>query len=601
MTEYSEKTNVLLILTDDQGWDDYGCHGNPWLRTPNLDRMREESVRFSNYYVASVCAPSRASLLTGRHFLRVGVAHVHGGKDFIHPGEVLISDLFRQGGYATGMWGKWHSGKSSGYFPWERGFDEAYMAQLYKHKDSIGRMNGREVSHEGWTVDTLTDYAIDFLKRQKEGGKPFFAFLPYLTVHAPLVAPDGLIDEYEAMGMSRALATVYAMIDQLDVNIGRLMDALQELDLEKNTVMLFMSDNGPACLEGTLSDADRRQRYVNRYKGHKGNMWENGIKSPLWVRQPGRFEPHDVERLCDICDILPTLCDLCGIEIPADHPKLDGRSIRAYLEGDESGLEPKESYIYVNPGWPPDPDRPYHINGYFNEYDPVPPDKKQALPFDPQLVSLRTEDYKLLCNPGRVPDMPELVDGRALIHIAEDPKEDRNIAATETARADAMREKLAGWFDEIKKEPHSFHIPVFQIGRDRTNFVAAYAPVTMRGGIHNGGLASLNWKAVGDGADYEVDVTEAGDYRVILEVEKVADKKIVLRVSAGEEKTEAAISGDKMQDMGEIKLEAGKQRLSLDVIDAEESESAILHKIVYLIFERTAQAGQGNVPRSLMF
>jgi arylsulfatase A-like enzyme len=127
--------------------------------------------------VAAVCAPTRASLLTGRHFLRTGVSHVHGGKDFIHPDEILISELFQRAGYATGMWGKWHSGKSSGYFPWERGFEEAYMARLYKHRDSVGKFNGEPRSFTGWTTDTLADLCRDFLIRHRE--EPFFAFVSH--------------------------------------------------------------------------------------------------------------------------------------------------------------------------------------------------------------------------------------------------------------------------------------------------------------------------------------------------------------------------------------------------------------------------------------
>jgi arylsulfatase A-like enzyme len=258
----SGRPNVLLILTDDQGWDDFGCSGNEYLKTPRLDRLAEESVTFSNYYVTPVCAPTRAALLTGRHYLRTGVSHVHGGKDFIHPDEVLLPEMFQKAGYVTGMWGKWHSGKTSGYFPWERGFDEAYMATLYIHKDNPGLFNGVPRKHEGWTVETLTDYAIDFIKRNKD--KHWFAYVPYLTVHSPLDAPEELIDKYRQQGLGLDLSKVYAMLEQLDGNIARLLDCIDNLDSDHETLILFFCDNGPWYLR-QASPRDLEIRYPSQF------------------------------------------------------------------------------------------------------------------------------------------------------------------------------------------------------------------------------------------------------------------------------------------------------------------------------------------------
>ena len=163
------KPNVILILTDDHGWDDAGFNGNKLIETPNLDKFASGgSVQFQNFYAIPVCAPTCAGILTGRHYLRTGVYHVHGGGDFMYPDEIMMVEWFKANGYSTGMWGKWHSGKTTGYFPWERGFDEAYMAHFYRHKDSIGDFNGSRCIHSGWmTVDTITDYAIDFITRKK--------------------------------------------------------------------------------------------------------------------------------------------------------------------------------------------------------------------------------------------------------------------------------------------------------------------------------------------------------------------------------------------------------------------------------------------------
>jgi uncharacterized sulfatase len=584
------KPNVLLLLTDDQGFDDLSCHGNPYLSTPHLDALASGSVQFANYCVASVCAPSRASLLTGRHFLRTGVAHVHGGKDFIHPQERLISQTFREAGYRTGTWGKWHSGKSSGYFPWERGFDEAYMAQLYKHHDSVGHFNGQPRSHQGWTVDTLVEYASDFMAECVQDHTPFLAYVSFLTVHAPLAGPERLVEKYRRMGLSEALATVYAMVEQTDAGVGRLLEQLDRLGIAEDTIVLFQSDNGPACLEGRLTDEDRRTRYVNGYKGHKGNMWENGIKSPLFVRWPGRFRPHTVDRLCDICDIYPTLADLCGIRLGSQHPPLDGRSFRAYLEGREDELEPKESFVWVSPGWPPDPEAGYSPAGRFGEYMPVAPEAKEDQPFDSQLVTVRGEQWKWLRNPGKVPGAPEPVDGEVLIHIREDPKEDVNLVADRSDQAQAMRRRARQWFEQIRQEPHAFHSPVFKIGPNMSNFVAAYAPTRVSGNVRNGGLSIYQFQSPGDRAQYDIEVTQAGRYRLHLDYVKDEAATIGLEISCGSAKIQSRLESPNGQDLGSLDLPAGKAALTMEVTLADRPDRPALQRMTTLRFDHDAPA-----------
>lgn len=499
--------NVILVLTDDQGWDDIGLHGNKYIETPRLDALGRESVQFANFYVAAVCAPTRTSLLTGRHFLRTGVAHVHGGKDFIHPDEILLGELFQQAGYRTAMFGKWHSGKTTGYFPWERGFDEAYMAQLYQHRDSHGEFNGQPRQHTGWTVDTLTDYALQFIEQNRS--RPFFLFLPYLTVHAPLVAPDELVAKYRAKGLGETLAQIYAMIDQLDGNIGRILDALDRHQLADDTIVVFLSDNGPQYFGDKLLARDLAIRYASGYKGHKGDMWENGIKSPLFVRWPKRFQPHTVQRLTDVCDLFPTLLGLCGIKL--QHVKLDGRNVSPYLDGNEKSLPPKESFIYVNPAWPPHEHAPgQHCEIHAHEYDPVPPEAKPRLPAPEQWIGLRTEEFKLLQNPGTFAPAPAPIDGRVLIHITEDPKEDRNVLTTFPAVGTQLTARVRAWFDEIKADPHAFHTPVFVIGAGASNVVYLYGPLRMQAGMQNSGLEMTGWGA----AEYQLRVRQAGRYAV---------------------------------------------------------------------------------------
>jgi len=576
--------NVLLILTDDQGFDDLGCHGNPLIDTPHLDRLAGQAVRFDNFYVAPVCAPTRAALMTGRYFLRTGVSHVHGGKDFVHPDETLIGELFQRAGYVTGLWGKWHSGKTTGYFPWERGFDEAYMARLYQHKDSVGRFNGEPREHTGWTVDTLTDYALEFISRHR--GRPWFTHLPYLTVHAPLVAPDDRIAKYRQRGCGDQLATIYAMIEQLDDNVGRLLDHLDATGQADNTIVVFLSDNGPQFFP-EMSEADKRRRYVNRYKGHKGSMWENGIKAPLFVRWGERFAPRAAERVCDVCDLLPTLLELCGIERPTDALPLDGRSVVPLLEGREADVAPEEKVVFSNLGWPPEKDAAAQAEADRWEYRPVPAERKPELRFADQLMALRTERHKLLWRPGYAPGAPAAGDGRVLIDIAADPREDRNVLDAHADLGDGMRDRLRDWFDRVKTEPHAYHTPRFALGPGTTNVVYLYAPHRLRGNVRNGGTMSFAWQAAGDGADYLVDVRRPGRYRVTLDVKRV-HSPATLRLTCGSAKLEAAVTDPGQTTLGKLGLPEGPGEMTLDLLHvdpASEGEPTGLDHLLALHFD----------------
>jgi arylsulfatase A-like enzyme len=559
------RPNVLLFLTDDQGWDDLGLHGNRCLETPRLDALGRESVRFDHFYAAPVCAPTRAALLTGRHFLRTGVSHVHGGKDFIHPDEVLLPELFRRAGYRTGMWGKWHSGKTSGYLPWERGFDEAYMARLYQHRDSEGRFNGAPRRHTGWTVDTLADYAVDFIARHRD--RPWFAFVPHLCVHTPLLAPAESVARYERKGIGQTLATLYAMLGQMDAATGRVLDAVDGLGLAGRTIVVFLSDNGPQFLGDALSASDLAVRTGSGLKGHKGSMWENGIRVPLFVRWPGRLQPRVIGRVSDVCDLLPTLLDLCGIALSPGHAPLDGRSVRAWIEGREGELAPRASVIASNLGWPPEKSPAEQERARLLEYRPVAPEEKAGLDYAQQLLGVRTESHKLLRNEGYARGAPAARDGRVLVRIETDPREDRNVLDAEPDVGRSLDEGLRAWFEGIKADPHSYHAPVFAVGPGTTGVVLLYAPVRVRGGLVNAVHACCGWTARGDGADYALRVTRAGRYAVRLDCRRAGggQPRLRLRIGADERRLEPGAGGGAAA-CAEFTLPAGDGVLSLDAV-----------------------------------
>jgi arylsulfatase A-like enzyme len=492
-----ERPNVLLILADDLGFGDLSINGNRTVDTPNLHRFASESVRFEQFTVGSVCAPTRASLFTGRHFWRTGVSGVHAGKEFLNLNESTMADSFRANGYATGMWGKWHSGKTDGYFPWDRGFDDAYMAHLYTYQDNQGRRNGRPWSTSGWATEVLTSFAIEFIHARRQ--EPFFAYLPYMTPHTPWEAPPRLVDKYRARGLSLGLATVYGMIEFLDQQIGRLLQALDRAGLREDTIVLFLSDNGPERYDGRhggLSDEDWLDRNRHGLRGRKGQNFENGIRAPLFVRWSGSFEPRVVRRLVDIADVYPTLLDLTGIHRSGTLP-LDGRSVRRYLEGDVDGLPAKTVYIAQ---WHP------FVDGRPQEYDPV-VDPLQ-LRFEDQSIAIRTEQYKLSYYWGE----------SYLFDLVADPGEQQNLYGSRSDLVEDLRTQLREWFDSVKREPGAFSAPEFLIGQDgrQQSLVLAYGPSRVGGQVQNHNHDSRNWGRAGDFAEYRLRVLTAGEYAIGL-------------------------------------------------------------------------------------
>ena len=552
--------NIILIQADDLGWDDLRIHGNQIIETPNLDSLALESVRFSQFYVSPVCATTRASLLTGRHFLRTGVSHVHGGKDFLHPDETTIADVMKEAGYVTGMWGKWHVGKTNGYFPWDRGFDEAFMARLYDYYDNEGRFNGEPLQTEGWTTGVLTDMAIDFIKENRSTS--FFAYLSYLTCHAPLHAPEQYVEKYLDKGLSEKLATLYGMVDHMDHHIGRLLDTLDAIGLAGQTVIFFLSDNGPAILNGQLTDEDRRTRYVNGLRGHKGNIWENGIKSPLFVRWKGHYSPAQVDRLADVTDLFPTMAELAGHPPGPDSLALEGRSIVPYLEDSEVSLSSKEVFLYANPGWPPT-DKPWSPEGVKDEYRPWKHSDGGELELQNQVVGLRSENYKLLFNPGPT-DLSILPDrdGYVLIDIKSDPWENNNIGPQNPDLLAEMQLRLRIWHASVFFDEHAFGMPVFRIGENvtGTSEVLAFAPYAVSENVSNASNYITRFSQADDFASYRVNVGKQGNYKISISYDLPGNQVAQMAFALGGTEREITFRpGRKSVEIENVLLNGGPQ------------------------------------------
>ena len=329
----SRPPNIIFFLTDDQGYGEMSCHGNPILRTPSIDRLHARSVRFTDFHVSPACAPTRAALLTGRHEFRSGVTHTVFERERLALSAVTLPDLLRSVGYSTGIFGKWHLGDEEPYQPGRRGFDEVFIhggggiGQGYPgscgdvpgntYRDPMLRHNGTFVRTEGYCSDVFVDEAIRWIGRQAQGDRPFFAYIPLNAPHDPLISPG---PSWEAPFLDRGLSTnairYYAMIANLDTALGRLLDRLDEWKLDRNTLVVFMTDNGHS-----LPDV-----YNAGMRGIKGSAYEGGTRVPsFWSWRGTLPEGVDVKRLTAHLDFAPTVAELTGIPVPA--------SVRAAWEG----------------------------------------------------------------------------------------------------------------------------------------------------------------------------------------------------------------------------------------------------------------------------
>jgi arylsulfatase B len=332
----AEKPNVVIVITDDQGYGDLSCHGNPVLKTPEIDKLYAESVRLKDYHVAPTCSPTRSAFLTGHWTNRTGVWHTIMGRSMLRENEVTMGQVFKDNGYATGMFGKWHLGDNYPYRPEDRGFtevmrhggggvgqtpdywDNAYFDGSYWH-------NGTPEAVEGFCTDVFFDYAKRFIKSQKEAGKPFLAYIATNAPHGPMHSPKEFSKPYENQ-KNVGLANFFGMIANIDHNVGTLRAFLQDEGLTENTIFIFTTDNGSSSGDKVFNAAMR---------GKKGSEYDGGHRVPLFVHWPeGEMtEARDVEPITSYVDVLPTLIDLCEINPPSG-VKFDGTSIAPLLQGD---------------------------------------------------------------------------------------------------------------------------------------------------------------------------------------------------------------------------------------------------------------------------
>ena len=347
----SAKPNVVVFLTDDQGWGDLSLNGNVDLSTPNIDSLAKDGASFDRFYVCPVCSPTRAEFLTGRYHPRSGVYSTSAGGERLDLDETTIADLFQSAGYRTGAFGKWHNGMQFPYHPNGRGFEEYYGFCSGHWGDYFSpplERNGKLVQGKGFCIDDFTDEAMTFMEKSVQAKKPFFAYLPYNTPHSPMQVPDRFWDKFKDKELKlhnrdpdkekrlHQLCAL-AMCENIDWNVGRLLAKLDKLKVTDDTIVLFFHDNGP---NGARWNGDMR--------GRKGSTDEGGVRSPLLVRWPNHIKAGTkVPQIAASIDLLPTLTDLC--DIPAKTAKeLDGISLKPLLMGNENRLRSWPERILIS-------------------------------------------------------------------------------------------------------------------------------------------------------------------------------------------------------------------------------------------------------------
>lgn len=425
----AERPNVIVVMTDDQGYGDLSCHGNPELKTPNLDQLHGESVRLTDFHVMPMCTPTRGQLLSGRSTLANGAMNVSSGRTMLRRALPTMADVFAAGGYRTGQFGKWHLGDVYPYRPQDRGFQETLFfpsshigsaADFWNNDyfDDVYEQNGVRRPFKGYCTDVFFDEAMTWMRRCSERKEPFFAYIATNAPHGPLFVPDRYRAPYRHL--PRNVASFFGMLANIDENLGKLEAMLQETGLRRDTILVFLTDNGGTAGVPIFNAGMR---------GRKIALYEGGHRVPCFVRWPagGLRPPGNVETLTTCLDLLPTLADLCGIRLPSK-ATFDGLSLARLLRGEDDRLTDRMLVIQFSRMDRPEP---------------------------------RRGDAAVLWNRWR------LVNGTELYDLRSDPGQARNVAAQHPEVVRRMNDHYDLWWSGVAPEVNDFSM--IHVGADAEN------------------------------------------------------------------------------------------------------------------------------------
>ena len=491
------KPNVIVIMTDDQGYPELSLHGNPILKTPNLDKFAESSVRFGDFHAAPMCAPTRGQLMTGMDAATNGLVNVSSGRAFLKPELPTMGNIFMANGYNTGVFGKWHLGANYPYRPQDRGFEESvwfssshigsvsdywgndYFDDTYWH-------NGEREKFSGYCTDVFFAEAKSFIKNSIEDKKPFFAYIPTNTPHGPFIAKEEDIQALEELydkstfskksdKLKSSLVKYLAMIRNIDTNVGSLMNFLEEEGVRDNTIVVFLTDNG--SIMGI--------KYFNAgMRGMKTELWDGGHRVPCFINWPeGDFKNigTEVSGLAQVQDILPTLVDLCGLNKPTPI-NFDGMSLATVLRGEEQ--IPEDRMLIMN-------------------YSRMPGFINYPAPHGQTIV--RKEGAAVLWKGWR------LLESRELYNLSTDPLQKDNVYEQNLQVVKEMENQLDSWWDGVKDDVNEPQKIIIGSDNENPSFLTACdwldVFIDQQPQISKGARKNSYWC---------LDVAQEGDYEIEL-------------------------------------------------------------------------------------
>ena len=472
----AERPNVLIVLVDDAGYGDWGCHGHPFLKTPNVDRLHAQSIRFTDFHVAPMCSPTRGQLLTGCHALRTGVTSVTAGRTFLRPQFKTAPQLFSAAGYQTGIFGKWHLGDSYPHRPIDKGFLTALWSRGWGFTSAPEFSNtlidgsilrgAKNEKFNGYITDVCFDEAMKWMKTQKNNGQPFFCYLPLHAAHSPHVVPE----KYSAPYSDQKASAFFGMLANIDENVGRLENFLSAEQLTDNTITIFLTDNG-----GTAG--------VNVYnaglRAGKVTYYEGGHRVPCFIRWPnGKFTcERDIADLSQVQDLLPTLLELCTGPT-ADSAGFDGLSLAPRLRGESSQLPDRTLVVQFGPG--------------FGQQDNSGPKKYECCVMQKQW---------------------RLVLGKELYDVATDREQTKNIAQEHPEIVSKLKGQYETFWDSVSQDLQNF-VPMI-VGSDAENPVMLTSS-DWQGAYCDNARHVRNGEGGPMGGQWEIMVDKSGEYEITL-------------------------------------------------------------------------------------
>tara|TARA_B100001029_G_C15061261_1_gene458680 strand:+ start:1059 stop:2831 length:1773 start_codon:yes stop_codon:yes gene_type:complete len=470
--------NVIIILTDDQGWGDLSIKGNLDISTPNIDKLASTGVQFDRFFVSPVCSPTRAELLTGRYHVRGGVYSTSTGGERLDFDEETIAEVFKTAGYRTAAYGKWHNGMQAPYHPNSRGFDDYYgfcSGHWGNYHNPLLEHNGNLVKGDGFIIDDFTNHSINFIKENKYN--PFFLYLPFNTPHSPMQVPERFWKKFKNKNLSQIgsngpfktqheidhTRAALAMCENIDWNVGRILEEVEKNGLSEKTIVIYLSDNGP-----------NGKRWNAQMKGIKGTTDEGGVRSPLIINWKGKIPKGKIiKKITGVIDLFPTLKDLTGIRLNPKKP-FDGISLKPLIFIDNPHWENRLIYSY----W----------KGRF---------------------SVRSQDYRL--------DKDNM-----LFDMVNDPNQTINIGEKQPKILEKLIQAKRKWEKDVLVELPKKDIRPFIIGHRSLQTTQIPARdgrghgAIKRSNRHPNCTFFTNWINLEDKITWEVEVAEKGNFEVII-------------------------------------------------------------------------------------